>query len=164
MSQANELTSSICKQGRIKPLFYARSALHFPRGRHRGSAPLSLSERGLPLARAARAARYRCVFPPPSALPRSSSSAPADRQCTDRGGHNLTALAIDYLLATRRATLGLLNPWLYRGGLLAINDITSGSKPGFSELEIAGWDPVRPREGLVSLSHSMFNLNLKGDE
>ncbi|KAJ3148460.1 hypothetical protein HDU89_004791 [Geranomyces variabilis] len=55
------------------------------------------------------------------------------------------ALVNDALIAAGRPTLGFLNPWLYKRGYKAFNDITSGSAlgcnvTGFSATK--GWDAV----------------------
>jgi len=55
------------------------------------------------------------------------------------------ALVNDALITSGRSPLGFLNPWLYRKGYIALNDITSGNNPrcgtpGFSAAQ--GWDPV----------------------
>lgn len=55
------------------------------------------------------------------------------------------ALVNDALLARGKSTLGFLNPWLYKKGWKALNDITSGDSygcntKGFPVAE--GWDPV----------------------
>ncbi|KAH8991233.1 subtilisin-like protein [Lactarius akahatsu] len=57
----------------------------------------------------------------------------------------IISLLNDWLISTGQDPLGFLNPWLYGGGLAALNDITEGSNPGcgtdgFSA--IAGWDPI----------------------
>jgi hypothetical protein len=103
------------------------------------------------LSRPARAAGYQCVFPPPSALPCSSSNTELTANVQTVAG--IISLLNDYLLSKGSAPLGFLNPWLYGEGLPGIDDITSGSNPGcgtdgFSA--IPGWDPVRPAR-LVSL-------------
>ena len=51
----------------------------------------------------------------------------------------------DYLLTQGKPSLGFLNPWLYKKGFNALNDIISGNNPGcgtkgFSAIK--GWDPV----------------------
>jgi tripeptidyl-peptidase-1 len=63
------------------------------------------------------------------------------------------SLLNDHQLSNGRPPLGFLNPWLYKTGWLAFNDIISGNNPGcntngFSAVE--GWDPVRPAR-LLSL-------------
>lgn len=57
----------------------------------------------------------------------------------------IIALLNDYLLANNKTTLGFMNPWLYKVGWQAFNDITSGSArgcdvDGFQATK--GWDAV----------------------
>jgi len=51
----------------------------------------------------------------------------------------------DHLLSEGKAPLGFLNPLLYGGGRVGLNDITSGSNPGCGTRgfpAVPGWDPV----------------------
>lgn len=59
------------------------------------------------------------------------------------------ALVNDALIAAGKNTMGFLNPWLYKKGYKAFNDITSGSAAGCSEIADGrgfpaqeGWDAV----------------------
>jgi len=55
------------------------------------------------------------------------------------------ALLNDYLLANNRSTLGFMNPWLYKVGWQALNDITEGSARGCDVdgfPAVKGWDAV----------------------
>ncbi|KAH9062394.1 subtilisin-like protein [Lactarius vividus] len=57
----------------------------------------------------------------------------------------IISLLNDWLVLRGRPPLGFLNPWLYGGGLAALNDITEGSNPGCDTdgfTAIIGWDPV----------------------
>ena len=59
------------------------------------------------------------------------------------------------MITTGRKPLGLLNPWLYGGGLAGLNDITIGSNPGCNTPGFSatpGWDPVRHITGLCLLT------------
>jgi tripeptidyl-peptidase-1 len=63
---------------------------------------------------------------------------PAEGDCLD--------LLNDHLVSIDDPPLSFLNPCLYSNGLVGLNDITSGSNPGYSTdgfSAIAGWDPVR---------------------
>ncbi|KAH9019198.1 hypothetical protein EDB84DRAFT_1236742, partial [Lactarius hengduanensis] len=60
----------------------------------------------------------------------------------------IISLLNDHQISQGKPPLGILNPWIYGGGLKGFNDIVSGSNPGcnlgcntdgFSA--IAGWDP-----------------------
>ncbi|KAH8983892.1 subtilisin-like protein [Lactarius hatsudake] len=57
----------------------------------------------------------------------------------------IISLLNDWLTLRGRPPLGFLNPWLYGGGLAALNDITEGSNSGCGMdgfTAIVGWDPV----------------------
>ncbi|KAH9060318.1 peptidase S8/S53 domain-containing protein [Lactarius deliciosus] len=57
----------------------------------------------------------------------------------------IISLLNDWLTLRGQPPLGFLNPWLYGGGLAALNDITEGSNPGCRTdgfTAIVGWDPV----------------------
>ncbi|TFK52035.1 subtilisin-like protein [Heliocybe sulcata] len=57
----------------------------------------------------------------------------------------IIALLNDYRIASGKAPLGFLNPWLYSTGVNGLNDITSGSNPGCNTNGFdatTGWDPV----------------------
>ncbi|KAH9164921.1 hypothetical protein EDB89DRAFT_1858877, partial [Lactarius sanguifluus] len=57
----------------------------------------------------------------------------------------IISLLNDWLVLRGQPPLGFLNPWLYGGGLAALNDITEGSNPGCGTdgfTAIVGWDPV----------------------
>ncbi|KAH8983891.1 peptidase S8/S53 domain-containing protein [Lactarius hatsudake] len=57
----------------------------------------------------------------------------------------IISLLNDWLTLRGQPPLGFLNPWLYGGGLSALNDITEGSNPGCGTngfTAIVGWDPV----------------------
>ncbi|KZT21194.1 subtilisin-like protein [Neolentinus lepideus HHB14362 ss-1] len=57
----------------------------------------------------------------------------------------VVTLLNDYRIASGKAPLGFLNPWLYGTGVDGLNDITSGSNPGCDTdgfTARAGWDPV----------------------
>ena len=116
--------------------------------------------------REARNVRHQCVFPPPSALPLSSSSTQLTTNVQTVAG--IISLLNDYLLSIGERQLDFLNPCLYEEGLPGINDITSGRNPGCGTLGFSatrGWDPVRPAK-LVSL-HARFALTfvlVLGDE
>ncbi|KAI9457119.1 subtilisin-like protein [Lactarius psammicola] len=69
------------------------------------------------------------------------------------------SLLNDWLISRGRHPLGFLNPWLYAGGFLALNDITIGSNPGCGTPGFSAtteWDPVRPIR-LVTCSFSMLD-------
>ncbi|KAI9438861.1 peptidase S8/S53 domain-containing protein [Lactarius psammicola] len=57
----------------------------------------------------------------------------------------IISLLNDWLISRGRHPLGLLNPWLYSGGFLALNDVTRGSNPGCGTPGFSAtteWDPV----------------------
>ncbi|KAH9062396.1 subtilisin-like protein [Lactarius vividus] len=57
----------------------------------------------------------------------------------------IVSLLNDWLVLRGQPPLGFLNPWLYGGGLAALNDITEGSNPGCGTdgfTPVDGWDPV----------------------
>jgi len=65
--------------------------------------------------------------------------------CSSPAAAGIIALLNDYMITTRRRTLGFLNPWLYGAGLAGLNDITIGSNPGCNTPGFSatpGWDPV----------------------
>ena len=58
---------------------------------------------------------------------------------------SVVSLLNDRLIAAGQSPMGFMNPFLYAGGQVALNDITSGSNPGcgtdgFPAAD--GWDPV----------------------
>ncbi|KAI9441065.1 hypothetical protein BJY52DRAFT_1229467 [Lactarius psammicola] len=55
---------------------------------------------------------------------------PADRKCTDRGKHNITAR---WLLAFPPSASS--TPWPYDSGSVVLNDIVVGSKPGCHKMD-----------------------------
>ncbi|KAH6459736.1 hypothetical protein HBI57_090840 [Parastagonospora nodorum] len=58
---------------------------------------------------------------------------------------SIFALVNDALIAARKPALGFLNPWLYKKGYKALNDVTKGSNRGCNTTGFAageGWDPV----------------------
>ncbi|KAH9074762.1 hypothetical protein EDB83DRAFT_2218640, partial [Lactarius deliciosus] len=67
-------------------------------------------------------------------------------------GRGAISLLNDFQLFHDQVPLGFPDPWLYGGGRVGLNDITSGSNPGCNTGEfsaVVGWDPVR----------SIFNVN-----
>ena len=89
-------------------------------------------------------------LPPPSSLrcPFPSIQLTANEQTAA----SIISLLNDYLLSQGKPALGFLNPWLYSGGLVGLNDITYGSNPGCNTRgfsAVPGWDPVRLRQFCV---------------
>jgi tripeptidyl-peptidase-1 len=59
---------------------------------------------------------------------------------------DVISLRNDHLISNGDPPLGFLNPWFYSHGLAGLDDVTSGSNPGYKTdgfSAIAGWDPVR---------------------
>ncbi|KAI9452661.1 subtilisin-like protein [Lactarius psammicola] len=57
----------------------------------------------------------------------------------------IISLLNDWLISRGRPPFGFLNPWLYSGGFLALNDVTRGSNPGCGTPGFSAtteWDPV----------------------
>ncbi|KAH9015660.1 subtilisin-like protein [Lactarius pseudohatsudake] len=84
-----------------------------------------------------------CPSPPTSDSGRPSLSAQLTANLQVVAG--IISLLNDWLISTGQDPLGFLNPWLYGGGLAALNDITEGSNPGCGtdgSPAIAGWDPI----------------------
>ena len=56
------------------------------------------------------------------------------------------ALVNDALIAAGKSTLGFMNPWVYKGGYKAFNDILSGAALGCNTTSgfpaAPGWDAV----------------------
>jgi len=58
---------------------------------------------------------------------------------------SIIALLNDYRISLGGSSLGFLNPWLYKTGYSALNDVISGSSSGCNTTGFAairGWDPV----------------------
>ena len=58
---------------------------------------------------------------------------------------SVVSLLNDRLIAKGSAPMGFMNPFLYAGGQVALNDVTSGSNPGCGTEGFPaekGWDPV----------------------